>query len=248
VLVFAARRWLHAAVGPTGIACVLAGVVLLAGLLAIKAQPDTYTSGASIVFLDPPSLPELEEELGEELSQASESPLVRDKPRIVGDMFVRIYRGSAKRRQLAQAGFAGRLSVSTVLRSYGFDKEYGPVFTIVVDAPTPLKALEGAQLVASDVVTELAARQSAYDPRLSVRAVEATPPSTPRLASGSHLRATVAFGLLALILLVTTPWTVRNLSRRFSTSWWPGADLTSARPCAPTARADTVEARLEPTR
>jgi hypothetical protein len=196
------------------VALAVAALVLITGYQSITRHPKRYTSWATLIFLTSPAPTELEHEIGVHVSPAAQSPLARDDPRVVADIFERIYRGSAKHTQLEQAGFAGRLRVSTLRPTSSLLPERGPVFSILVDASLPSLAVDGAELVVRDVIAELAARQNGYDPRLSVGVVEVIPPTAPLLSSGSRVRVATAFAILAVLVFLTTPWMLGQLTSR----------------------------------
>jgi len=183
-----------------------AGVVLMIGFVTIVRHPSTYVSGATLVFLGSPSVRDVQAQLGEPVDPSTQSPLARDDPTMVGNVFVELYDGTAKQRALAAEGFVGELDVTTVRGMSGFVPIHGPTFSIEVRASSPALAEQGVQLVVADVQSELQAQQAGFDPRLSVTVAEVAPPSAARLAAGSRIRSTVGFiGLALLAALVTAP-------------------------------------------
>jgi hypothetical protein len=197
--------------------CLVAGLavglaVLLVGASSVVLHPKSYSSGATLVFLDATSVQELSLELGERVSDSGQSPFARDYIRVMGDIFARTYRGAEKRDELAAEGFVGQLTVSTT--SVDLKEEHGPVFAIGVQAPSPAQAVEGAELVVADVAAELRELQQGYDPRLSINVAVASPPSSAIPLSGSRVRVAVAYGVLAILAALSVSW---GLGR-----WQPG--------------------------
>ena len=91
-----------------------------------------------------------------------QSPYGRDDPTVTGDVFVRIYEGSAKQRELAAMGLVGTLDVTTVRGMSGFVPVHGPVLSVALRAPSPELARRGVELVVSDLQAELRDRAGGF--------------------------------------------------------------------------------------
>jgi hypothetical protein len=183
---------------------IVAGIVLMVGANSVLTYDPGYVASATVVFVDTPTVEQYAIATQELIDPLSQSPLARfQDATIVGDVFARLYRSAGKLQQLRSDGLRGRLVITTKTSVLSDTPDHGPVFVMTVVAPTPATAEEGAALVLADVVAELAQQQAGYDPALSVGAAVLATPIEGSPVSGSRMRATFGFTMLALLLLIS---------------------------------------------
>jgi hypothetical protein len=204
------RDWLRTNSQCRAIGALIGVAVLLIGAMSVVTHPKRYASSATLLLVDSMSIEDLERQTNENVPTDGESPMARDRPPVAADTLVRIYEGSAKQRELADAGFVGTLSVSNFVAMHGIIPEHGPILSIAVVGPSPAEAQASAQIVVDDVVEELAHRQRGYDPRLSIHANVTAQPTLGRAQTGSRVRSVLAYTVLAILVSVVVTFGLRR--------------------------------------
>ena len=183
------------------LAMIVACAVVVAGAAAVARNPKEYVASATLVIVDPPSIPELEAITNTTIDPTTRSWLANyGDPTVVADIFAEIYRGRSKGDELRAEGVVGQLVVLTKPSAASVEAGHGPVVLLGVITPVPADAIQQLEIVVADFVRELADRQQGANPSMTVTAAIAASSTQPTLVAGSRLRSALGWVLLGVIV------------------------------------------------